>query len=117
MLWWRAALAGAPWVRRAMMWNLPHKATAATAPAVIRLSHKARAATLAAAWNPAPVRLFDPVSMRLTRLARRERAQLLVESPERAPLQAFLTRWEAELYRLRAARDLRWHLDVDPLEV
>jgi primosomal protein N' (replication factor Y) (superfamily II helicase) len=76
-----------------------------------------RAAGLANAWDLAPVRLFDPVPMRMTRLARRERAQLLIESPERGPLQVFLTRWEAELYRLRAPRDLRWHLDVDPLDV
>ncbi|MBL8446071.1 MAG: primosomal protein N' [Zoogloeaceae bacterium] len=76
-----------------------------------------QAAALAAREPIAPVRLFDPVPMRLTRLARRERAQLLVEAPERPALQAFLTRWVADLYAQRPHRALRWHIDVDPLEV
>src|SRR5690606_23380612 len=61
------------------------------------------------------VRLFDPVPMRLTRLARRERAQLLVEADQRGALQAFLGAWVAALYAQRAPRELRWQLDVDPL--
>ncbi|HMZ28243.1 MAG TPA: primosomal protein N' [Thauera aminoaromatica] len=66
---------------------------------------------------PAGLRLYDPVPMRMTRLARRERAQLLVEADHRGPLQAFLAEWVAVLYRQRTARELRWQLDVDPLEV
>ncbi len=66
---------------------------------------------------PEGLRLYDPVPMRMTRLARRERAQLLVESDQRGPLQAFLADWAAVLYRQRTARELRWQLDVDPLEV
>lgn len=65
----------------------------------------------------AGIRVFDPVPMRLTRLARRERAQLLVESDERPLLQAFLADWINVLRAQRTARDLRWQLDVDPLEV
>ncbi len=63
------------------------------------------------------VRIFDPVPMRMTRLARRERAQLLIESDQRGPLQAFLADWVAQLYCQRTARELRWQLDVDPLDV
>ncbi len=63
------------------------------------------------------VRLFDPVPMRMTRLARRERAQLLVEADQRGTLQVFLGAWVTALYAQRAARELRWQLDVDPLEV
>ena len=63
------------------------------------------------------MRIFDPVPMRMTRLARRERAQLLIESDQRGPLQAFLADWVAQLYCQRSARELRWQLDVDPLEV
>ena len=66
---------------------------------------------------PEGLRLYDPVPMRMTRLARRERAQLLVESDQRGLLQAFLADWVAVLYRQRTARELRWQLDVDPLEV
>jgi primosomal protein N' (replication factor Y) len=63
------------------------------------------------------VRLFDPVPMRITRLARRERGQLLIESDRRSALQAFLTRWLERLHALPAPHDLRWQMDVDPLEV
>ncbi|MFP5401070.1 MAG: primosomal protein N' [Gammaproteobacteria bacterium] len=66
---------------------------------------------------PEVLRLYDPVPMRMTRLARRERAQLLVEADQRGPLQAFLAEWMAVLYRQRTARELRWQLDVDPLDV
>jgi len=66
---------------------------------------------------PDGLRIFDPVPMRMTRLARRERAQLLIEADQRSPLQAFLADWVAQLYRQRTARDLRWQLDVDPLDV
>ena len=72
---------------------------------------------LAEGCAPEGLRLFDPVPMRLTRLARRERAQLLVEADRRAPLQAFLAVWVDLLRRQRTARELRWQLDVDPLEV
>jgi primosomal protein N' (replication factor Y) len=63
------------------------------------------------------IRLFVPVPMRLTRLARRERAQLLIESDQRAALQDFLTRWLERVRALHAPRELRWQIDVDPLEV
>ncbi|MDR1423610.1 MAG: primosomal protein N' [Azoarcus sp.] len=63
------------------------------------------------------VRVFDPVPMRLTRLARRERAQLLLEADRRAALQDFLSRWLEEVRALRPPRELRWQVDVDPLEV
>lgn len=63
------------------------------------------------------VLLYDPVPMRLARLKNRERAQLLVESKSRPALHAFLTEWLERLYALKTPRDLRWHLDVDPLEL
>lgn len=72
---------------------------------------------LALEHAPDGLRIFDPVPMRLTRLARRERAQLLVEADRRALLQGFLGVWMALLYRQRSARELRWQLDVDPLEI
>jgi primosomal protein N' (replication factor Y) len=66
---------------------------------------------------PEGLRLYDPVPMRMTRLARRERAQLLIEADQRGLLQAFLADWMAVLYGQRTARELRWQLDVDPLDV
>ena len=71
----------------------------------------------AEALGVAGVRIFDPVPMRMQRLARRERAQLLVEADERAVLQVFVRRWLESVRAQRATRALRWQLDVDPLEV
>ncbi|MDY0072622.1 MAG: primosomal protein N' [Thauera sp.] len=65
----------------------------------------------------AELMIYDPVPMRMSRLARRERAQLLVEAGARPVLQAFLRGWMEALYRQRKAHGLRWQLDVDPLEV
>jgi primosomal protein N' (replication factor Y) len=61
------------------------------------------------------ITLYDPVPMSLARLGGRERAQVLVQSGSRRALQAFLTEWSQALYGLRAG-DVRWHLDVDPIE-
>ncbi len=80
------------------------------------LDFLARAAALARTLAQDAVRIYDPVPMRLARRADRERAQLLVESAQRPALQAFLQQWVGQLNDLRAGRDLRWHLDVDPLE-
>ena len=62
------------------------------------------------------VAIYDPVPMRLARLANRERAQLLIESPNRPALQSFLAALSGKIFSLKTRRDLRWHIDVDPLE-
>ncbi|GHT88337.1 primosomal protein N' [Betaproteobacteria bacterium] len=72
---------------------------------------------LAAASASPAIRLADPVPMRLTRLARRERAQLLLEADQRGALQDFLARWLEALRAQRTHHELRWHIDIDPLEV
>ena len=63
------------------------------------------------------VTLYDPVPMRLSRLMNLDRAQLLVESVSRPALQNFLSAWMEKLYALKAPRNLRWHVDVDPIEL
>ncbi|MCL2524489.1 MAG: primosomal protein N' [Betaproteobacteria bacterium] len=60
--------------------------------------------------------LYDPVPMRMARLASLERGQLLAESPSRPALQAFLPRWREAIEGLKTPSRLRWHLEVDPLE-
>ncbi|MHB1655417.1 MAG: primosomal protein N' [Burkholderiales bacterium] len=62
------------------------------------------------------IALFDPTPAIMPRKANLERALLLVQSPNRRVLQGFLSAWATMLYRLRASR-LRWHIDVDPLEI
>lgn len=61
------------------------------------------------------VRIFDPVPMPMARLMGRERAQLLVESSQRASLHAFVQRWLEHLRAVRAP--VRWHLEIDPGEI
>jgi len=72
-----------------------------------------RAASLVEA--PAGVRVYDPVPHVVTRRAGLDRAQLLVQSASRPALQAFLARWSERLFA-SAPRNVRWHLDVDPIE-
>jgi primosomal protein N' (replication factor Y) len=62
------------------------------------------------------VALYDPVPMKLSRLASLERGQLLAESSSRPALQAFLPRWREAIEGIKAPSKLRWHLEVDPLE-
>jgi primosomal protein N' (replication factor Y) len=71
----------------------------------------------AALAGPVPegITLYDPVPMTVTRLAERERAHLLVQSASRKALQTHLALWSAKLYAL-PQREVRWHLDVDPIE-
>jgi primosomal protein N' (replication factor Y) len=59
--------------------------------------------------------LYDPVPALMPRVANRERAQLLIQSGNRARLQAFLTPWIAAL-REQKTGTVRWSLDVDPLD-
>ncbi|NYT59895.1 primosomal protein N' [Alcaligenaceae bacterium] len=61
--------------------------------------------------------LYDPVPLRVVRVANIERAQLLVESTHRPALQAFLTIWSRALATEAKAFRVRWNLEVDPLEI
>jgi primosomal protein N' (replication factor Y) len=62
-------------------------------------------------------RLLGPAPASMERRAGRYRAQLLLESPSRATLQQFLGAWLPRVEAIRAARQLRWSVDVDPIEV
>jgi primosomal protein N' (replication factor Y) (superfamily II helicase) len=62
------------------------------------------------------VMLYDPVPMRLARRANFERGQLLAESASRRALQAFLAEWWVAVRGIKTSSNLRWHLEVDPLE-
>jgi primosomal protein N' (replication factor Y) len=77
--------------------------------------HKAEAA--APDSRGGRIRLLGPAPAAMARRAGRHRAQLLVESPVRGALQAFLAEWVVEVAKISAPRSLRWSLDVDPAEV
>ncbi len=73
------------------------------------------AALAAAPAAPAGLQIFDPVPMSLPRIGGWERAHVLLQSASRPALQSFLKAWSAALYSLKTA-EVRWHIDVDPLE-
>jgi primosomal protein N' (replication factor Y) len=75
------------------------------------------AAAAAPAANRGRIRILGPAPAAMARRAGRHRAQLLVESPARGALQAFLGSWVDALAALKPPRSLRWSLDVDPAEV
>jgi primosomal protein N' (replication factor Y) len=62
------------------------------------------------------VTLYDPVPANLVRVAGLERAHLTVQSRSRTGLQKFLHAWSERL-QCSGARNVRWALDVDPLEL
>lgn len=63
------------------------------------------------------ITLYDPVPLRVVRVANVERAQLLVESTSRPALQAFLPYWMDLMEPLAAQARVRWQLEVDPMEI
>jgi primosomal protein N' (replication factor Y) len=64
---------------------------------------------------PDEVRIYDPVPHVITRRAGFERAQLLMQSSSRQALQRYLAALSEHLFA-GAPRQIRWHLDVDPIE-
>ena len=76
---------------------------------------------LSAARSRAPqdprVQLLGPVSATMARRAGRHYAQLLVESAERGALHRFLDTWLAGIESLGRSGQVRFALDVDPLEI
>src|SRR5699024_8238027 len=65
----------------------------------------------------ATVTRYDPVPLRVVRVANVERAQLLLESPHRPALQAFLSTWSRQLPDLARQCRVRHTLEIDPLEI
>jgi len=66
---------------------------------------------------PRGVKLLGPAPAAMTKRAGRYHAQLLLEARERAALHRALNDWLPGVEGLKTSRDLRWSLDVDPLEL
>jgi len=64
---------------------------------------------------------YPAVPMTIQRVADVERAQMLIESPSRKALQAFLAAWQPLLFATRRQPDfkslVRWAIDVDPMAI
>ncbi len=63
------------------------------------------------------VKILGPAPAAMTKRAARYHAQLLIESPERAPLHRMLSDWLPRVEALTTPRELRWSLDIDPLDL
>jgi len=66
---------------------------------------------------PRGLKLLGPAPAAMARRAGRYHAQLLLESRERAALHRVLAAWLPQVETLKTPRELRWSLDVDPLEL
>jgi primosomal protein N' (replication factor Y) (superfamily II helicase) len=66
---------------------------------------------------PDGVQCLDAVASPMERRAGRYRAQLLVQARERRALHEFLVRWRLQLENEKRARQVRWSLDVDPVDL
>jgi primosomal protein N' (replication factor Y) len=63
------------------------------------------------------VALLGPAPAPMERRAGRYRANLLLQAPQRAPLQRLLAAALPELDELKQARRVRWSIDVDPVSL
>ena len=63
------------------------------------------------------VMLLGPVPAPMERRAGRFRAQLLLQSEQRAPLHHLLSSWAVQLEALKEGRRVRWSLDIDPVDM
>lgn len=61
------------------------------------------------------ITINDPIPMSMARVHNMERAQLLVESPSRPALQAFLKEWMQALREQKTR--IKWSLEVDPFDI
>jgi primosomal protein N' (replication factor Y) len=73
-------------------------------------------AARALAPTVAGVEVFDPMRAPMLKKAGLERAQLWLQAAARADLQQLLREWVPKLFA-QPARNIRWHLDVDPAEI
>jgi primosomal protein N' (replication factor Y) len=63
------------------------------------------------------VRLYDAVPLRIVRVARIERAQLLMEADSRPALHGLLRALLPQIDALAEGRALRWGVEIDPQEI
>ncbi|MEZ5474966.1 MAG: primosomal protein N' [Steroidobacteraceae bacterium] len=89
------------------------RASAATLVTAVDFLQQARAA----APSARDIKLLGPVPAAMAKRAARYHAQLLVECADRVALHRFIDTWLPRIESLTSPRDLRWSLDIDPLEL
>lgn len=63
------------------------------------------------------IQLYDPVPLRIVRVANIERAQLLIEASSRTSLHRFMSVWLTQIYQHYRTHKVRYFVEVDPLEI
>ena len=108
----RAAAGWPPFAHVAVL-----RASGTALPPVIEFLRDARG--LAPAPSPATrgLKLLGPAPAGMAKRASRYHAQLLLESRDRQALHRTLGEWLPRVEGLKTPRELRWSLDVDPLEL
>lgn len=101
-----------PWTHLALL-----RAESPERGAALAFLEAARSLAAEPAPPPEAVRLIGPVPAPMERRAGRWRAQLLIESAARRPLHTFLADWLPRVAESKAARRVRWSLDVDPVDL
>ena len=89
------------------------RASATELPAAVNFLREARRL----ARRTPEVKLLGPAPAAMARRAARYHAQVLIEARERVPLHRLLGEWLPKVEQIKTPRDLRWSLDIDPLEL
>jgi primosomal protein N' (replication factor Y) len=74
-------------------------------------------AARALARPPRDLKLLGPAPAAMAKRAGRHHAQVLLEASERGPLHRLLSEWLPRVEGIKTPRDLRWSLDIDPLDL
>ena len=67
--------------------------------------------------NAPNVSLFGPVPAPMLKRAGRFRYQLLIQTAERKPLHLFIKMLLSQIEQLKSSRQVRWSIDVDPVDL
>jgi primosomal protein N' (replication factor Y) len=104
----RAAAAWPPFAHVAVL-----RASAVELKPAIDFLREARAV----AHPPRDLKLLGPAPAAMAKRAGRHHAQVLLEARDRGPLHRLLTDWLPRVEEIKTPRDLRWSLDIDPLDL
>jgi primosomal protein N' (replication factor Y) len=75
------------------------------------------AKAMAQQYETANVEFWGPLPSPMEKRAGRYRAQLFIQSLDRAALHRLLAPWIRALEKSRLGRKVRWSIDVDPVDV